>query len=146
MSWGYKIAAMYGGFVAFIISMVVVCVKQDDIHLVSKDYYKEEIAYQDQIDKLTNAKRLTGGVGVQYTTASQEVLLFLPQAMHQATGSVLFFRPADARKDQKVALQLNESGKQIISTRGLSKGLWKVKVQWTYQNIPYFNEQVLVVQ
>lgn len=146
MSWGYKIALMYGGFVVFIISMVTLCIKQDDIHLVSKEYYKEEIAYQDQIDKLTNVQQLQSGVHFRYLHQTQEVLFSLPETMREATGEFLFFRPADARKDKRIALHLDEKGKQLVPVEGLDKGLWKVKVQWTFNNTPYFNEQILVIQ
>lgn len=146
MNWGNKIAFIYGGFVLFVIGMVVLCIKQDDIHLVSKEYYKEEIAYQNQIDKLNNTKLLRGNIGFQYEIEKQEVLFSLPGVMKEATGEIIFFRPADARKDWKLPVQLDENGNQQIPVSKLEKGLWKVKIQWIAQDVPYLNEQVLVIQ
>jgi hypothetical protein len=145
MNWGTKIALIYGGFVAFVIAMVVLCVKQNDIHLVSKEYYKEEIAYQDQIDKLTNTQQLHGQMGFQYIGEKQEVEFFFPKSLSDATGEILFFRPSDARKDVKIAVNMDEAGKQIVPVSSLNKGLWKVKVKWNAQNKDYFSEQVLII-
>lgn len=145
MNWGYKIGLVYGGFVVFVIAMVVLCVKQDDIHLVSKEYYKEEIAYQDQIDKLQNAEQIRGQMGFQYVGEKQVVEFFFPQFLADATGEILFFRPSDARKDVKVAVHMDESGKQVVPVAQLDKGLWKVKIKWSANNKDFFSEQVLVI-
>jgi hypothetical protein len=145
MNWGTKIALIYGGFVAFVIAMVVLCIKQNDIHLVSKEYYKEEIAYQDQIDKLTNAQQLHGQMGFQYIGEKQVVEFFFPKSLSDATGEILFFRPSDARKDVKIAVDMDETGRQVVPVTSLDKGLWKVKVKWNAQNKDYFSEQVLVI-
>jgi hypothetical protein len=145
MNWGYKIALVYGGFVAFVIAMVVLCVKQEDIHLVSKEYYKEEIAYQDQIDKLQNTQLLRGQMGFQYIGEKQVVEFFFPQFLANATGEILFFRPSDARKDVKIPVHMDESGKQVVPVAQLDKGLWKVKIKWSANNKDFFSEQVLVI-
>ncbi len=145
MNWGTKIALIYAGFVAFSITMVVVCVKQNDIHLVSKEYYKEEIAYQDQIDKLQNAEQLRGQLGFQYIGEKQVVEFFFPQFLADATGEILFFRPSDARKDVKIPVRMDESGKQVVPVAQLDKGLWKVKIKWSANNKDFFSEQVLVI-
>ena len=145
MSWGYKITFVYGGFVAFVIAMVVLCVKQDDIHLVSKEYYKEEIAYQDQIDKLTNTQQLHGQMGFQYMAEKQVVEFFFPKVLSDVNGEILFFRPSDARKDLKIPVQMDESGKQVVPVAALDKGLWKVKVKWSANHKDFFSEQVLII-
>lgn len=146
MNWGTKIAIAYVGFVAFIIAMVVLCIKQDDIHLVSKDYYKEEIAYQDQIDKLTNTQKLHGQMGFQYEGEQQKVDFFFPKSLADASGEILFFRPSDARKDTRMPVQMDEAGHQVVSVAHLDKGLWKVKVKWSANDKDYFSEETLIIQ
>ena len=49
MDWGKGILLTIIAFVAFIMTLVVISVKQDDIHLVTENYYEKEIKYQDQI-------------------------------------------------------------------------------------------------
>jgi hypothetical protein len=143
MNWGHKITLVYSSFVLFIAAMITICVKQKDIFLVSPDYYKEEIAYQQQMDRIANAKRLP----IEFSYASQqgEVHIALSNAHSDAKGEILFFRPADAAQDVSVPLQLSQEGKQRISVAQLARGLWKVKIHWTVAGQEYFSEQILVI-
>lgn len=143
MNWGHKITLVYGGFVLFMAAMVTICVKQKDIFLVSPDYYKEEIAYQRQMDRIANAKR--SQIEFSYVSQQGAVQIALPRAGADAKGEILFFRPADARKDITVPLQLNSAGKQRIPVVRLDRGLWKVKIHWTAAGQEYFSEQILVM-
>jgi hypothetical protein len=145
MSWGYKIALVYGGFVLFMIGMITVCVRQTDINLVSKEYYKEEIEYQKRIDQLANAQMLNKAIGMQYNKDGQMVELTFPRGMNEATGEILFFRPSDSKKDTRVALRVDEQNQQLIPVNRLDKGLWKLKIEWKVGEIPYYNEQTLVI-
>jgi hypothetical protein len=144
MNWGHKIILGYGLFVALVATMITICVKQDDIHLVSKDYYKEEIAYQGQIEKLTNTRKLGQPVELRYAQAGT-ARLSLPASQAPAQGHILFFRPADARRDVKFPLHLDANGNQDISLATLAKGLWKVKITWHLAGKDYLSEQTLVV-
>jgi hypothetical protein len=145
MSWGYRVTLLYCSFVALIITLVVISVRQDDIHLVSKDYYKEEIAYQDQINKMNNVKRLQGKLGFTYTGEKGEVLFSFPDQVKGATGEIVFFRPSDARKDVKVSLRMQEDNTQVVNVQQLDRGLWKVKIYFNANGQEFYDEQVLVL-
>ncbi|MBD0256769.1 MAG: FixH family protein [Cytophagales bacterium] len=144
MNWGHKIILGYSLFVALVATMITICVKQDDIHLVSKDYYKEEIAYQGQIEKLTNTRNLGQPVRLGYAEAGT-ARLSLPASQSGAQGQIVFFRPADARQDVKIPLHLDATGSQDISLARLARGLWKVKITWHQSGKDYLSEQTLVV-
>jgi hypothetical protein len=145
MNWGHKIMLVYGSFAAFIISLVVFCARQTDIFLVSPDYYKEEIAYQRQIDQLSNAGQLKERMQVQYISDRKMVELRFPTT-GRITGEVLLFRPSDARKDISVAVQTDAEGRQTVPVAQLQKGLWKVKVHWQEGSKEYLKEETLVIQ
>lgn len=57
MSIGHWIVVSFVLFAAFIGTLVAVCLRED-ISLVTKDYYQEELAYQDQIQRLNNVAEL----------------------------------------------------------------------------------------
>ena len=57
MDFGKWIVVAFVLFAVFIGTLVTVCVRQD-ISLVSKEYYKEELAYQDQIVRIANTEKL----------------------------------------------------------------------------------------
>jgi hypothetical protein len=145
MNWGHKIAILYGGFATFIIGMVVICVRQTDIHLVSPEYYKEEIAYQAQIDRLHNAQQLKQPLQLTYQAQSGLVQLQFPVATPDLNGTVLFFRPSDAHQDVKFTIHADAAGQQSIPVNQLSKGLWKVKINWNQGGKAYLQEQTLVI-
>ncbi len=145
MSWGYKITILYCSFVLLIISLVTISIKQDDIHLVSQDYYKEEIAYQQQIDRMKNVKRLMGTLGFSYATEKGEVTFTFPEQVQTAYGEIIFFRPSDARKDVNVPIRLTTDNTQVVPVGQLDRGLWKVKIYFSANGQEYYNEQVLVL-
>ncbi len=58
MGWSKKITFAYVGFVALIVTMVVVSMRQK-VDLVSKDYYAKELNYQSDINKMSNANYKT---------------------------------------------------------------------------------------
>jgi hypothetical protein len=145
MNWGNKIALVYGGFAAFIISLVVLCARQTDIHLVSPDYYKEEIAYQNQIDQLSNAHHLKEKLQFHYEAQQKRLQLHFP-ASTERSGEILFFRPSDARKDLKMDIRPDAQGNQAIPVGQLDKGLWKVKIHWQAGQQQYLAEETLVIQ
>lgn len=145
MSWGYKILIMYLGFVAFIVTMVFMCL-QYDVNLVAKDYYKQEIEYQQQIDKLKNTQSLSERLGVQFFPESKEAVFTFPASKHEdIKGEIHFFRPSDAGMDVKVPVKITKDGQQTVDVKDLKKGLWKVKVSWQSADKDYYEEQTLVL-
>ena len=68
VSWGNKILIVYVAFGMFILFMVYKAVNTR-YDLVSKDYYKEELRYQDRIDRLNNAAKLSNVLVQQNTDA-----------------------------------------------------------------------------
>jgi nitrogen fixation protein FixH len=144
MNWGTKIALVYGGFAAFMAFLVVFCVKQPDIHLVSQEYYKEEIAYQHQIDQLQRAQQRKGRLQFQYDAKAQSVQVVIPDGK-QVNGEVHFFRPSDARLDKQLPLQLHQ-GAQLIPVGSLAKGAWKVKIHWSEGAQEFLEEQSFILQ
>ena len=54
MKW---VVAAFVFFGLFIGSLVVICVRED-VNLVSKDYYQEELNHQDKIIRQQNAEQL----------------------------------------------------------------------------------------
>jgi hypothetical protein len=51
------------------------------------------------------------------------------------------YRPSDFEKDIYLEINLTPEGLQQIPTAQLDHGKYIVKVDWTYQEIPYFFEQ-----
>ncbi|GAB2628635.1 FixH family protein [Belliella aquatica] len=137
MDWGKGIVIVIAVFVLFMAGLVTICVKQDDIHLVTQNYYEEEIKYQDQIDKIVNAHNLDYEV-LAYNTQLKRVVMNLPVG---SKGTVHLFRPSDARLDQKIDFQLLNVEENYIDVKDLKAGYWKVKLTWEENGVAYYEEK-----
>ncbi len=128
-------------FIAIIITMVVISMKQD-VGLVSEDYYKQEIAYQDQIDRIKRTKSLEvpPELGIDREFGLLEVKV--PQEAIQQ-GEVWLFRPSDDSKDR--VFKLPNSGLIQIPIHDFSAGRWQVKVQWTHDDLEYYTEENIYI-
>ena len=145
MSWGYKIAILYGGFVILIVSMVSLTMREK-IDLVSPDYYDQELKYQGKIDKMN----LTLSLKDQLTweVKQDELILNFPEQFKdlKISGSIYFFRPSDSALDKTIPLPADTKGIQRISTKQLKSGLYKMQVSWLIDKAEYFNEGIIQIK
>lgn len=144
MNWGARIVVLYGGFVVLILVMVFAAAKQD-FHLVTEDYYAEEIQYQDQIYATRNAKALAEPLQIQPDYRARQLALIFPADQAAVSGSVQFYKPDNAKLDREVPLQLT-GREQLISLADFHRGRWIVKVRWQHDSTSYFQESSLLVQ
>lgn len=144
MNWGKSIVLAFVLFAMLIITLVVKSM-QHDVNLVAPDYYEEELAYQDQIDRIHNFNDLLEKPVIQKT--SGQIILSFPSALagKMVTGEIHFFRPSDHSIDQKFKIQLNKNDSQVFSTTSFGKGLWKAKLRWESDSKEYFSEQRIVI-
>ena len=142
MSWGIRIAIVYIGFVILISTLVLIS-SNNKSELVTKDYYAQELKYQDRINALNNEKDLK--VSIQYKITPNEIVLSFPKSEinNSFSGEVLFFRPSDASKDLKLNLRFNSEGKQIIQKLKFTKGIYKMCITWKNDNRTFYKEQII---
>ncbi len=141
MTWGTKIIIAFGCFITLIISMVVISMRQD-VNLVAADYYVQEIAYQDQIDRIKNHNELEDLTLTHHKGKKRIVIEYVQN--DEITGEVLFFRPSDASKDMKYRLTLS-GNQQVFNTAEMQPGLWKIKVNWKRGEQEYYHEKTVVL-
>jgi len=115
--------------------------------LVSENYYADELAYQDQIERIERTNALAQPVTVKFDPASgvkiSFPILFEPAAVE---GSIKLFRPSDQRLDRRFSINLSREGVQYISAANLPvPGLWKVKIFWQVEGIEYYFEEELII-
>ncbi len=144
MSWGYKITVLYVGFILLIISMVALTMREK-VDLVSKDYYEQELKYQDKIDKVIRTNALKGSLTWKIKTDSLILEVAEQFKAEKIKGSIFLFRPSDAALDKTVPIEMNASGMQVISTDQLKKGIYKMQVSWEAKGEEYYNEGIIQV-
>lgn len=144
--WPYAIVTAMVLFMGYIAMFVYKAMRQD-VDLVSKNYYEQEIAYQDHIDMVGRTKA-AGDVAIRYKPESQAILLQLPESFagQRINGQVNLFRPSDDQLDQELALQLGRDQSQLIEADKLEKGLWKVRVNFSAGEETYYTEETIQVK
>lgn len=143
MSWGNKLVVVFVLF-ALLIGTLVYKAMHTKYELVSKDYYTEELRYQDKIDGKNNAAKI-GSVSV--TQDAETVQIDLPAEMkgRKIAGEAWFYCKTDAQKDRKIALETDADGRQIILKKQLAKGVFELKLNWQAGDEKYYTEQNITV-
>lgn len=146
MSWGTKIAIFYSFFVVVLVSLVVSSIGTGD-HLVTKNYYEKELAYEDHIEAVRNTDALADPLLITYERSTSSILLEYPQGIGSISGQVLLYRPSDAGLDQELAIQIDPAHRQVIDAADLLPGFWRVQVNWNTGGKEYYTEaKVFVLQ
>ncbi|THU30718.1 hypothetical protein FAM09_29395 [Niastella caeni] len=138
-NWGHKLTLGFLAFAGMIIYLVVQSMNTR-YDLVSGEYYKEELQYQQVIDGASRANQLSNLTTV--TQAGHQLIIQLPGEMQQQaiTGSVLFYSADNAQKDKKMALQVNDQAVQTIDSRAFVAGNYTVKIRWQNNGKDYYTE------
>ncbi|WP_154857623.1 FixH family protein [Cyclobacterium xiamenense] len=137
MNWGNGIILVFVAFVAVMATMVTICMKQDDLHLVTDNYYEEEIKYQEHIDKVGNSLDAAKNA-LSFNPQSKVLTLNLPVG---AQGELHLFRPSDARMDRKIAVDIQNAAANTVNLKSLQSGYWKVKLNWEEKGQGFFEEK-----
>jgi len=139
MNWGKSIVLAFVLFALFIGSLVVVCLRQD-IPLVSKDYYDQELRYQQQLDRMNNTNQLAEKPVFQVANHTLEIQFRqLPQIQH---GELTLFRPSDALLDRTFSISPADSV-QRFDLREVPGGMYKARMKWSMGGKDYFLETVI---
>ncbi len=144
MNWAYRITILTLGFVAFMTFMVVSAFRQN-FDLVVEDYYGQELQFQSRIDKQVNQKRLSDTLSC--VVAGDKVVLRFPEALagQRIEGDILFFRPSDAGKDLRLAINSNAHGIQLFDRHLFSRGYYRVQVDYQAGDTRYYDEKTLMI-
>jgi hypothetical protein len=139
LNWGHKLML---GFLVFA-GMMFYLVYQS-MHtrydLVSKEYYKDELKYQQVIDGTNRANGLSSQVTVAQT--GNDIIIRLPNEMKNTvvTGNMLFYCADNAQKDKTMALRVNADAIQTIHCNQFIPGNYTVKISWESNRRQYYSE------
>ena len=139
MTWGNKLLIVFILFGALIGTLVYKCMQQN-FELVSKDYYSDELRYQDKIDGVNNANKLSG---VKITEDVADVSIQLPKELNGSAvnGEAWFYCANNASNDRKIPLNISDSGTMLIAKNKLAKTKYLLKLTWESGKEKFYNEQ-----
>lgn len=139
LSWGYKIMFVYIAFVAGI-GFLVFKASNQEFDLVTKDYYEQELKYQQVIDQSANASKLSTLVNIE--NKEGELKISFPEEMKNKKKLVDFYLyyAADAKKDFRKSFELNENELAQALPVGM-KGMYELKLTWEAEGVKYYHER-----
>ncbi len=131
-NWGHGIALFLLVFVLTTVGVVVLILTDDAYNheLVSENYYEDELKYQEEIDKVNNASKLSSTV--KYRVSKEGVLLTFPSDFdyQEVTGIIKMDRPSKKILDFTMPLNLDENFQILIPAEKAIEGKWKLKIDW----------------
>ncbi|HSZ24645.1 MAG TPA: FixH family protein [Cytophagaceae bacterium] len=145
MNWGTYIFITFGLFVIFI-TVLVMKTYHIKVDLVSKDYYDQELKYQEKIDKMSHFQNATGKVN--WKIENNQLVVLFPDTLKnaQTTGKIEFYRPSDSSKDIFRSILLDGNKKQYFPLALFTMGIYKMKIDWISNGIDYYSEEDIYIQ
>ncbi len=142
MNWGKSIVLVFIAFAGFIGTMVYLMTRER-IDLVRDDYYQDEIAYQQHIDRVNRTSTNKALFAMTYQSDQQQVSFVLPDSLQKAT--ITFYRPADRLADFNVEVASPNPVRKTVSTAKMAKGYWRVQLAWSDGRRDYYKENDLFI-
>ena len=144
MNWGQKLILVFIVFAAGMFYLMYRCMYVNT-DLVTKEYYKDELRYQDVIDGIKSANALSSTVRLVQQEGT--ITVQLPEEMknEKVTGNIWFYCAADAKKDRHIPIGVNTQAAQNINKNIFLPGTYTVKFDWTSHNKHYYSEQPLII-
>jgi len=142
INWGNKLLIVFVLFAANICYMVYRCTKTN-VDLVTAEYYKDELAYQQVIDGTTKANALSSPVTMQ--KKEKEIVMQFPAEMKNTafTGTVYFYCASNQHNDRTIVI--NGNMQQAINAQLLAHGNYVVKINWQAGSAHYYHELPLTI-
>jgi len=138
LNWGTGIVLAFIGFIAFILFFVIRMSMDDSANhdLVTEEYYKKELAYQQEIDAMTNAQNLPNPPRLERTDSG--LVIHFPEDMSptEIKGKVSLYRPSNKHLDFDLPISLSNAH-LLIPDKRLLDGRWDIDVNWTYAGESY---------
>lgn len=145
LSWGHGLILAFITFGAMIIYLVYGSMKTN-YDLVSKEYYKDELAYQSVIDGTQRANRLSSTV--KLIQEKDSLVVRFPEEMKNGAikGTLWLYYAPDARRDRKLPLEINGRNELKFGSSTFFPGNYTAKISWESEGQQYYSEQFIQIQ
>lgn len=146
LNFGHKLVLVFIAFGLLMGTLIYMSVKTE-FELVSKDYYKEELAYQQVIDARNNAATLSAEIQLNYKDKLLKIQMPAEMVGKVQSGQIIFYCPSDSDKDTVLDLQTDETGQQSIEIgKTISPAAYKLKFKWQSNDTAYYQENFMNLQ
>ncbi len=140
MNWGKGLAIAMGMFIIFIMTMVVKMMSTNT-DLVEDDYYKKDVAYQNEINALKRANHLEEKINIKQT--EQHIVVEIPSSIHAENVTIKFRRINNAKQDKIINIEEMTS---LINKDNLEKGRYNLVIEYEIDNQQYLQKESIYIQ
>lgn len=142
MNFGKWIVVAFVAFTVFIATLATICIRQD-VPLVSKDYYQEELVYQDQIGRIENANSLAERPVIAFD--KNNITITYNNLASVKNGKLTLIRPSDETLDQFFELRSVQGNFEQFEIKNPVPGMYRAKLTWEQEGKQYFIERIIVL-
>lgn len=145
INWGTGIVIAFILFIGFILYFVINMAANEKYNhdLVTEEYYKKELEYQEDIDKLNNAKALEKDITVTKTYEGLQVIFPDNLNIEEITGKLFLYRPSNKQLDFETSFSLSKPN-LLIPDKRLVDGRWNIVIDWQYKDKLYLYKASIV--
>jgi len=144
INWGTGIVIAFVAFISFIMYFVIRMSTEDRANhdLVADDYYKKELAYQEEIDAENNAAENAANLQIKKTEEGLKIAFPEEFSIEDITGKVSLYRPSNRHLDFDFPISLSKTH-LLIPDNSLLDGRWDIAVKWHYKNKTFLHKEKL---
>jgi nitrogen fixation protein FixH len=129
----------FGMMIVMMSALVYMSMKQD-IHMVSKDYYEQELVYQQKINAMAHTHAYDKQFSI--TENTDTILIKVPESLSKDLnkGSIYFYCPADEKMDKQEVLAANANGVYSFPRNALLGKKYIAKISMSVNDVEYYKE------
>lgn len=146
INWGTGIVIAFVAFISFIMYFVITMNvnKKYDHDLVTEEYYKKELLFQNEIDAQQRANMLKINPEIEKTDLG--LLVSFPDTLvpTNISGTVFLYRPSNKQLDFEIPISLSNSH-LLIPNKRLLDGRWNIVIEWQYNNQEFLTKKQLTL-
>lgn len=144
-NWGTGLAVFIAVFIGTLFFVLFQSTKHTE-SLVIDNYYEEDLAYQQMMEKKQNTSSLPVKVKVDYSVEEKMIHLYFPEdSIGTIEGKILLYNPLSDKFDISHDFNLGEGTRYDVPTSDLHTGKLKVKIDWMRNGKSYYQEEDLII-
>ncbi len=145
INWGKGIVIAIVFFVSFIMYFVIKMTTDNryDYDLVTENYYKNELTYQEKINASRNALNLSSKIS--YENSADGISIVLPKELQHTElhAKVFLYRPSDKQLDFELTFS-KSTNYLLVPDNRLLDGRWNISLEIRHQGNDYFFKEEII--
>ena len=142
-NWGHGLLVFFIIYVGIIVAVLFKSFTVDH-YLVAEDYYAQDLAYQEHLDKVSNLKNSDRSVVLLEQDDQYEILF--SGGSGKEKGELVAYTPLDPALDKTFQFDRSDKSEVIIPNEKLTAGRWIFKISWEDQDQDFYDQKEVYIQ